>query len=188
MPLQVPKEIWLLVDHLFKHALHQVRGRERASATLELSWWPGSSQAPGVYRARLSPVLEALAGCPRVHPPVPTCLTLCGEGDFVHPCGIFDRRTCSRLQACRKSWSRSLTAWTPAFLRQSVSFRDGSQLCWESLSISFSWQGWAPLGPPTTSLKAESVLAKAARGSGSFCMAVPSAGAGILRSMVWRRG
>lgn len=27
VPLQVPKEIWLLVDHLFKHALHQVRGR-----------------------------------------------------------------------------------------------------------------------------------------------------------------
>lgn len=25
MPLQVPKEIWLLVDHLFKHACHQVR-------------------------------------------------------------------------------------------------------------------------------------------------------------------
>lgn len=23
MPLQVPKEIWLLVDHLFKHACHQ---------------------------------------------------------------------------------------------------------------------------------------------------------------------
>uniref|UniRef100_A0A8C5X7J2 phosphoinositide 5-phosphatase n=1 Tax=Malurus cyaneus samueli TaxID=2593467 RepID=A0A8C5X7J2_9PASS len=26
-PLQVPKEIWLLVDHLFKYACHQVRGR-----------------------------------------------------------------------------------------------------------------------------------------------------------------
>lgn len=39
VPLQVPKEIWLLVDHLFKHALQQVRGRarDRASATLELS-------------------------------------------------------------------------------------------------------------------------------------------------------
>lgn len=39
VPLQVPKEIWLLVDHLFKHALQQVRGRarERACATLELS-------------------------------------------------------------------------------------------------------------------------------------------------------
>ena len=32
MPLQVPKEIWLLVDHLFKHACHQVR--EWASAVL----------------------------------------------------------------------------------------------------------------------------------------------------------
>lgn len=40
VPLQVPKEIWLLVDHLFKHALHQVRWRvrERASATMELPW------------------------------------------------------------------------------------------------------------------------------------------------------
>lgn len=38
VPLQVPKEIWLLVDHLFKHALHQVRWRvrERASAMMEL--------------------------------------------------------------------------------------------------------------------------------------------------------
>lgn len=38
----------------------------------------------------------------------------------------------------------------------------------KGLSVTFtwqgSWQGWAPLGPPTTSLKAESVLAKAARG------------------------
>lgn len=39
VPLQVPKEIWLLVDHLFKHACHQVR--ERAPAM------PGSSEEPG---------------------------------------------------------------------------------------------------------------------------------------------
>lgn len=35
MPLQVPKEIWLLVDHLFKHACHQVR--EETSAVLASS-------------------------------------------------------------------------------------------------------------------------------------------------------
>lgn len=70
VPLQVPKEIWLLVDHLYKHALHQVRGRVRegAFALLELSWCPGSSQAPrdqlqlGVYRARLFPVLRHWLG------------------------------------------------------------------------------------------------------------------------------
>lgn len=82
-------------------------------------------------------MLKALAGVPGFtirwdSPSVPMCLSLCEEGVLLHPCAVFDRRTCSRLQACRKSWSRSLTAWTPAFPRQSVSFPDASQLCWES--------------------------------------------------------
>lgn len=76
-------------------------------------------------------MLKALARCPRVPHSlrVTMCLSLFREGDLLHPCAVFDRKTCSRLQACRRSWSRSLTAWTPAFLRQSVSFHDESQLC-----------------------------------------------------------
>lgn len=33
-PLQVPKEIWLLVDHLFKYACHQV-SKSRPSIQLQ---------------------------------------------------------------------------------------------------------------------------------------------------------
>lgn len=39
MPLQMPKEIWLLVDHLYKHACHQVRKRASACSGKLLRAW-----------------------------------------------------------------------------------------------------------------------------------------------------
>lgn len=39
MPLQMPKEIWLLVDHLYKHACHQVRERASACSRKLLRGW-----------------------------------------------------------------------------------------------------------------------------------------------------
>lgn len=50
---------------------------------------------------------------------------------------FFGRRTCSKPLECRRSYSRSLIVWIPAFLRQSVSFlpkaREAGQMCGQSL-------------------------------------------------------
>lgn len=157
LPLQVPKEIWLLVDHLFKHACHQVRGelvqRALQSRVLLLAG-PWRSPRFSVGRAGLCPCARGGAASPRCS------LRLCGEGDSVRDCAAFGRRTCSRLPACRRSWSRSLTAWTPASPRQSVSLLrptlPGAQLgelplerafCHPPLSGSL-WGGLAPLCSP----------------------------------------
>lgn len=50
---------------------------------------------------------------------------------------FFGRRTCSKPLGCRRSYSRSLIVWIPAFLRQSVSFlpkaRDAGRIRGQSL-------------------------------------------------------
>jgi len=122
MPLQVPKEIWLLVDHLFKHACRQVRERPlpcRGALQSLVTWFSSGWRSAPAWCLQGG----AFPLCWRLWPGLPafTSLSPCASGDFVHPCAAFGRRTCSRLQACRKSWSTSLTAWTPVSLRQSVS-------------------------------------------------------------------
>lgn len=97
-----PKEVWFLVEHLFNHVCQQVR--QWASAVLGSSGEPGdlvhhkTNSSLVFLEQSFSPVLEALAGSPSFHSTVTMCLSLCEEGDFVHPCAVFGRRNCSRPQ------------------------------------------------------------------------------------------
>lgn len=83
-PLKIPKEVWLLVDHLFTQSCNQVSYRDEADLPAQRS-----------SSFNFLPLLIVPPG---------------------------SRRTSSRRLVCRVSFRISSTAWTPAFLKPSVSF------------------------------------------------------------------